>query len=100
MQKTAYSHLHVQAEERVVSEEAIAAGRGHQVACEGHIAVWVFGLQQRGWPMHHLIHVAAHTVQRQIVCHLHKGVTHSRRTSSHHTLQLSCQAQLVVEPDV
>ena len=78
LQKTADSHLHVQAEERVVSQEAIAAGRSHQVACEGHVAVWVPGLEQRGWPMHHLIHVAAHTVQRQIVCHLHMVITQSK----------------------
>ncbi len=86
LQKTAYSHLHVQAEEWIVSQEAIAARRGHQVACEGHVAVWVLSLQQRGRPVHHLIHVAAHTVQRQIVCHLHMVITHYRiRYSTAHS---------------
>jgi len=91
LHKTAFIHLHVQAEEWIVSQKAVAAGRSHQVACEGHVAVWVLGLQQRGWPMHHLIHVAAHTVQRQIICHLHMDNT--VLTQIFHTAVCICQGR-------
>lgn len=63
-------HLHVKAKERVVGEEAVAAGSRHHVAAQGRVAVWVLGLQQGRWPVQHLIHVTAHPVQWQVVCNL------------------------------
>ena len=70
--KTQAPHLHVQAEERVVSKEAVAARGCNHVACERHVTVWVLCFEQGGRPVHHFIHVAAHTIQRQVVCHLHR----------------------------
>ena len=64
------AHLEVQAEEGLVGEEAVAARRGYHVAAQrrrGRAAA----AQHRGRPVHDLLHVAAHAVQRQIVCHLH-----------------------------
>ena len=63
------AHLEVEAEEGLVGEEAVAARRGDHVAAQrrgGRAAA----AQHCGRPVHDLLHVAAHAVQRQIVCHL------------------------------
>lgn len=67
---TGMPDLHVQAEERVVGKEAIAAGSCHHEAAQGRVAVWILGLQQGRRPVQHLIHVTAHPIQWQIVCNL------------------------------
>lgn len=60
-------------EEGVVGEEAVAARSCHEVAAEGGVEA-VTAVQHRWRPVHQLVHVAAHAVQRQVVCHLGTGL--------------------------
>lgn len=60
-------HLHVQRKEGEVREEGVAAGRGDQVPRQRLGAARVLAGQHRRRPVHHLLHVAAHPVQRQVV---------------------------------
>ena len=64
------AHLHVQDKEWVVCEEAVAPRRRHGVLAEGLRALGVLPFQH-GWrAVEYLVHVAAHTVQGQVVSHL------------------------------
>ena len=63
-------HLHMQAEERVVSKEAITAGSCYHVTAQRHVAVCILSLQQRRRPVQHLVHVTTHPIQWQVVCNL------------------------------
>ena len=63
-------YLHVQAEEGVACGEAVAARSRHHVARQGLVALGVLSLQQGGGAVHHLIHITAHAIQGQVVCHL------------------------------
>ena len=68
------AHLHVQDKERVVCEEAVAPRRRYGVLAEGLGALRVLPFQH-GWrAVEYLVHVAAHTVQGQIVSHLQQRV--------------------------
>ena len=83
-------HLEVQREEGVVGEEAVAAGRCHEVAAEGCEEA-VGAAQHRGRPVHQLIHIAAHAVERQVVCHLHACAQHSApKNLRHYSTRTDC----------
>ena len=65
--------LEMKREKGVVREEAVAAGGGDEVSRQRRIVIWEDIVQQRRRPVHHLLHVAADAVQRQIISHLHRG---------------------------
>ena len=67
------AHLHVQDKEWIVCEEAVAPRRRHGVLAEGLGALRVLPFQHRWRAVEYLVHVAAHTVQGQVVSHLQQG---------------------------
>lgn len=69
------SHFEVQREKGVVGEEAVTAGGGHKVALERDIEL-AAALQHCGGSVHQLVHVAAHAIQWQVVCHLRAKFQH------------------------
>lgn len=75
-------YLHVQREEGEVGEESVAAWRRHQHAAERLCMLRKLTGQHGRRAMHHLLHVAAHSVQRQIV----------RRLCSHTASQMIQEA--------
>lgn len=63
--------LDVEAEEWVVRQQTVATGRAHEIPREGSRGGGVHAAQNGRRTVHKFIHVAADSIERHIVCHLH-----------------------------
>lgn len=72
-------YLEVEGEEGIVREEAVAAWSCHDVAGDRRVHLKT-APENGGCSVHKLIHVAAHSIQGQIVSHLkdHKPFYHQQ----------------------